>query len=227
MIPHEDRIFARIARQKYALWFVPLADDVKHRARRPVRTIVDVASGPGFLVRALSTAFPAARVVGVDRSRTAVAFAKKQRRGRINASFVLGSAYHLPLQSGAADVVTCRDSFHHFEKPVAAIREMWRALRPGGLLYLQDLRRNAPWYLLSRSLSGRTVFERLQVQSVRAAYTKEEMERLLKQAGIVSYRIRTRHLTVHDIRRFRIEKMEQTILRGSFQAHMIVIAYKR
>lgn len=107
----------------------------------PPATVVDVGCGPGRHARAL-----AARgftVVGVDLSARFLALA----RARGGAAYVRADAAALPLAPGSADLVVslCQGGFGLLAGPTplappdpdpdgAALAEMARALRPGGLL---------------------------------------------------------------------------------------------
>ncbi len=50
-------------------------------------------------------------------------------------SAVAGTAEHIPVASGAVDAVVCAQSFHWFATP-AAVAEIRRVLKPGGMLGL-------------------------------------------------------------------------------------------
>jgi SAM-dependent methyltransferase len=49
-------------------------------------------------------------------------------------TFVKGSAESIPLPADSFDIVTCQTVLMHLPQPAAALREMLRILRPGGLL---------------------------------------------------------------------------------------------
>jgi SAM-dependent methyltransferase len=49
-----------------------------------------------------------------------------------------GDVHRLPFPSGAFDLVTCRRAAHHFADLGLALREVRRALRPGGRLVIDD-----------------------------------------------------------------------------------------
>src|SRR4051812_39065415 len=81
-----------------------------------------------------------ARVTGVDREPQWIAEAPEiWRRAFPEAdpnqfSFVAGEATRIPLPDNSFDVVTCQTVLMHVERPMEALREMSRILRPGGLL---------------------------------------------------------------------------------------------
>ena len=58
---------------------------------------------------------------------------------------VRGDSERLPFESGAFDIVTCANSFHHYPRQERAVAEMRRVLRPGGRLMIIDGYRDAPW----------------------------------------------------------------------------------
>jgi ubiquinone/menaquinone biosynthesis C-methylase UbiE len=101
----------------------------------PGMLVADVGTGTGFLAEAALDA--GARVIGIDISEGMLAQVTARLAGR---PFIgrLGDTAALPLQSGEVDAVVANMVLHHAEDPPAAIREMARALKPGGTLVITD-----------------------------------------------------------------------------------------
>ncbi len=191
MLQVEDKAFAVAALENYDIWFQDLAKDIVKRSRVTSGTIVDVACGPGLLSKALGQ-YKRLKIIGIDISKQAVAIARKNCRDEANVSIQKGSAYELPFADASVDGLVCRDSFHHFVYPKKVLREMLRVVRPGGFIYIQDLRRDLPVRLLKQALPRKTIFQKLQYYSARAAYTKTEVKVLLKQCHFPKAHIATR-----------------------------------
>jgi SAM-dependent methyltransferase len=108
-------------------------------------SILDVGSGLGQLTRALAQASGrGAKVVGVERDGAQLAAAKSfaAEAGESDlVDFRSGDACSLPLapsEVGSFDVAHARFVLEHVIDPLAVVREMKRAVRPGGRIILQD-----------------------------------------------------------------------------------------
>ncbi|MBC8094400.1 MAG: class I SAM-dependent methyltransferase [Akkermansiaceae bacterium] len=104
-------------------------------------SLADIGCGLGHWSRLLYPyLLQPARIVGVDREPRWVAEAPQHfRRAFPNvapelSSFHLADATSLPLADNSFDVVTCQTVLMHLAQPLDALREMFRILRPGGLL---------------------------------------------------------------------------------------------
>jgi SAM-dependent methyltransferase len=104
-------------------------------------SLADIGCGQGHWSRLLYPYLRApARLTGVDREpRWVTAAAQNFRRAFPHVApdqftFVEGDATRIPLLDNSFAVVTCQTVLIHLERPMDALREMLRILRPGGLL---------------------------------------------------------------------------------------------
>jgi SAM-dependent methyltransferase len=109
-------------------------DVLERCAGGPPRLVVDLGSGTGLSSRAW--AGRAQQVVGVEANPAMLAIARRTTRDA-NVSFVQGYADATGLDGGAADIVTCAQSFHWMD-PHTVLPEAARLLRPGGVFAAYD-----------------------------------------------------------------------------------------
>jgi SAM-dependent methyltransferase len=107
--------------------------------------LIDFGCGLGQLTRALARAAGAgARVVGVERSDEQIAEAKRQAEQAGDGVLVdwrQGDVYDPPLDAsewGTFDVAHARFVLEHVNDPLRVVRQMVRAVRPGGRVILAD-----------------------------------------------------------------------------------------
>jgi SAM-dependent methyltransferase len=127
--------------------------------RGPAR-ILDVGCGTGGLIRRLAPRQAAWRWTGLDVSPVACALA----RTRTEAEVVEGAAEHLPFADGTWDAVVAADVLYHLDDDVAALREMARVLRPGGLLVANEPALAWLWSYHDEAVQGRRRYSRRQLQ---------------------------------------------------------------
>ncbi|HTX59916.1 MAG TPA: class I SAM-dependent methyltransferase [Verrucomicrobiae bacterium] len=90
--------------------------------------VLDVACGTGLASRPLIEG--GLKVTGVDASEEMLERARARFPG---ATWERGSAEKLPFGDGTFDVAICAQAIHHLDRK-AAIAEMMRAIKPGGLV---------------------------------------------------------------------------------------------
>ena len=91
--------------------------------------VLDVGCGSGRLLLDLQRG---AFAVGLDLSGEALSLA----RGRGCRWLVRGDAQRLPIKTGSVGLITALDLLEHLDDDEGALREMHRALAPGGRLFL-------------------------------------------------------------------------------------------
>src|SRR5262245_50232475 len=103
---------------------------------RPRRRLIDLGCGPGHSTRLLAAHFPAAQVVGVDRSS---AFVTAARAAAIPAAdFHVGDITTGTLPGAPADLLYARFVLSHLTKAARRITAWCGALSAGGVLVLEE-----------------------------------------------------------------------------------------
>jgi ArsR family transcriptional regulator len=101
-------------------------------------TVADVGCGTGYMARTLVRV--AQRVVCIDHSAAMLEQARANLVGHDDrVEFRQGELDRLPLADGEVDAIFASLVLHHVPDVVAALREMRRALKKGGLLVVTEL----------------------------------------------------------------------------------------
>ncbi|MGH3094709.1 MAG: class I SAM-dependent methyltransferase, partial [Streptosporangiales bacterium] len=107
---------------------------------RPGLDVLDVGCGPGTITVDLARRVAPGTVVGIDPSEAVIeqarANAAAARAG--NVTFERGDAFALAADADTFDVVHAHQLLFHLTDPVAALREMLRVVRPGGVVAARD-----------------------------------------------------------------------------------------
>lgn len=104
-------------------------------------SVLDLGCGPGVVACSLATEIPNGHVVGVDLSDELLsqAVANQRNLGVQNLSFMPGNIYDLSFDEGTFDFVYARFVFQHLKDPQAALKNIFRVLKPGGRVCLMDV----------------------------------------------------------------------------------------
>jgi 2-polyprenyl-3-methyl-5-hydroxy-6-metoxy-1,4-benzoquinol methylase len=119
---------------------VPLVDGLSERLRSGA-DVADIGTGSGHGINVMAKAFPASRFTGIDFSDEglAVGRAEAQRLGLQNATFVAKDVATLDAAE-TYDVITVFDAIHDQAQPAQVLENIYRALRPGGVLLMVDIK---------------------------------------------------------------------------------------
>jgi ubiquinone/menaquinone biosynthesis C-methylase UbiE len=173
----------------------------RSRLREAGRAL-DIGCGPGQIVLKLAQRLPGWHFAGVDRSANMVrqALAARDQAARrmggdlaSRVQFFTGDGSMLPFADASVDLVVCNSVLHHLEQPLRLFAEIARVATPGGAILVRDLRRpSRPAYPLHVRWHGRHysgLMHKLYCDSVRAAYTPEELAALLSASPLRDARI--------------------------------------
>ena len=148
---------------------------------RPDR-LIDIGCGPGAFLSLVEENFPDIQLNALDLSEGMI----RETRERLSSTAIatVGDSEKMPLESKQYQVVTCNMSIHHYPHPQNAVNEMFRILKPGGVLLLNDMDCIAPIRAVANCL-----FPKLPGGDVKM-YERREIEHMLWNAGFRSARYR-------------------------------------
>ena len=148
---------------------------------RPAR-LIDIGCGPGAFLCLVEETFPDIQLNALDLSEEMIRETKERLSDTAIAT--VGDSENMPLESGQYQVVTCNMSIHHYPHPRKALHEMYRILKPGGCLLLNDMDCIAPI-----RAAANWIFPRLPGGDVKM-YRRDEIEGMVRSAGFQKIRYR-------------------------------------
>jgi ubiquinone/menaquinone biosynthesis C-methylase UbiE len=148
---------------------------------------LEIGPGPAVLTTMVAQAIPEAHIAAVEISPGMITVATEQveREGLTDRiALVEGDANDTELleRLGWFDLVYSTYSLHHWDDPETVIKNLLRAVMPGGILLIHDLKR-VGWLYWIPSQEGF-------ITSIRAAYTPAEIRGLLARMGVNRYEIK-------------------------------------
>jgi ubiquinone/menaquinone biosynthesis C-methylase UbiE len=100
--------------------------------------VLDAGCGPGTITLGLARRVAPGLVTGVDAEDSQFAKAREQaEREGLNVEFRKASVYQVPFQDECFDAVFSHALLEHLNDPGAALAELRRVLKPGGLIGLR------------------------------------------------------------------------------------------
>lgn len=184
MLDFDDEAARRIDRT-YAT-----ADVVAQRAEvlallapRPGERVLDVGSGPGYLVASIADAVGAAGAVhGVDPSAAMNGLARARTAGRPQVSIDTGDAVALPYPDASFDAAVSTQVYEYVADVAGALAQLRRVLRPGGRALVLD----TDWDSVVWSVADRERHRRVMdawEQHLAHPHLPRSLPRLLRAAG--------------------------------------------
>jgi ubiquinone/menaquinone biosynthesis C-methylase UbiE len=102
--------------------------------------LIDCGCGPGSITVDLAQAIAPGEAIGVDLREDALALGRAlaRERGIANVTFETASIYQLPYPDASFDAAFACSVLQHLAAPLAALKEIRRLLKPGGVIGLVD-----------------------------------------------------------------------------------------
>jgi ubiquinone/menaquinone biosynthesis C-methylase UbiE len=128
-------------------------------------------------------------MVGADISQTFIRIANENaERAGFDIAFEEGDACDLPYPANGFDFIFCRAAFKNFSRPLAALNEIYRVLKPGCDALIIDLRKDFSAQDLDGYLQGRGAVNAALIKLIfntmlkKRAYTREGIAQLASQS---------------------------------------------
>jgi 2-polyprenyl-6-hydroxyphenyl methylase/3-demethylubiquinone-9 3-methyltransferase len=118
--------------------------------------IADIGCGGGLVTETVAKLVPQASVIGIDISENSIKVARDHAKGIQNIQYQIGSIYEIPLNNSSVDLVIVSDVLEHLENPEMAISEIYRILKPNGIVVFDTIARTW-WSFLSTYLVAQEI----------------------------------------------------------------------
>jgi ubiquinone/menaquinone biosynthesis C-methylase UbiE len=142
----------------------------------PEAVVLDIGCGTGEFEKLLLSKHPEQQITGVDISTNMLEIARRKCQAYPKVAFHAASASALPFSDHSFDVIVSASAFHYFDAPQAALDEMRRTLRPGGVLVMLD------WCKDYLSCRLGDIVLKLVDPAYQQCYTQAEFHHLLNSA---------------------------------------------
>jgi ubiquinone/menaquinone biosynthesis C-methylase UbiE len=112
---------------------------LSHLEIQPTDQILDIGCGGGANIARMLKLAPQGRVCGLDYSELCVRKSARHNRGAVSrgaSEIRCGSVSQIPWPDGAFDLVTAFETVYFWPDFVNDLREVRRALKPGGKLFI-------------------------------------------------------------------------------------------
>jgi len=110
-------------------------------------SLLDVGCETGTITKDFAALVASGRVVGVDVDQAMLDEAAIQFGEVPGLQFIYGNVYELPFEDASFDVVHAHQVLQHLSDQVAALREMARVVKPGGIVAVRDVNyASMAWY---------------------------------------------------------------------------------
>jgi len=179
--------------------------DVIDAQIRPGSKILEVAPGPGYMSIELSKR--GYDVTAVELSADFVEIGKKNASDAgVVVDFQQGNASALPLPDETFDFLICMAAFKNFSEPQTALDEMYRVLKPEGVVFLIDMNRETTEEDIEEAMSEYPEVKGLDRWFMKfsfttflkkRAYNRQEFEEFISRTAFQKHEITKKGLGFH------------------------------
>jgi ubiquinone/menaquinone biosynthesis C-methylase UbiE len=155
---------------------------------------LEIGPGPGYLGLEWLKNSSGTRLTGLEISPAMITVAEQNAKDyqlSSRVTYVLGSGDKIPFEDESMDGVFTNGSLHEWSNPPATFREINRVLKPGGRVFISDLKRNVKIFVkafLWLATKPPEIRPGL-ITSLKAAYTADEVRRMLDDPAFIDWSV--------------------------------------
>lgn len=160
--------------------------------------LLDVGTGPGYLLREIHKLNPEIELHGLDISNSMVKQAGRNLAG-VKVDLQCGNIRATNYKDDHFDLVTCSGSFYLWDNPIESLEEIHRILKLGRAAYLyethRDIDKQKLWQKMRENLKGDNIIRKLLaprffIKQIGMTYAKEEIAEIIEKTSFArSYAI--------------------------------------
>lgn len=152
---------------------------------------LEIGPGPGYLGLEWLKSTEGTQLKGLDISADMIAIAERNAKEyglQKMVEYVRSSGDKMPFDNHLFDAVFTNGSLHEWSDPKNTFNELWRVLKPGGRIFISDLRRDMSFlmtwflYIVTKPKDIRPGL----ISSINAAYTPDELKELIKDTKLAT-----------------------------------------
>jgi len=197
--PHDDidkvRLYDLGMRRSALMAYKRPTERILAQVQDDMTDLVEVGFNTGLLSLHVAGKLPDLAVSGVEENQNLVDVAEDNLTLAVWANsagdveFEMAKLHRMPFPDDSADIVFSFSSLHRWRRPVETLKECARICKPGGVVIIEDMNRHAEeghiTFILQFVKEGGEEFMR----SLQAAYTRDEVADLLKEAGLEDWQV--------------------------------------
>lgn len=119
---------------------------MKNLELEPDAVVADIGAGSGYFTFKLAEKVPQGKVIAVDIQQEMIDILKKRQKafGIENVATILSVEDDTKLPENAVDAVLLVDAYHEFSFPREMLESIYKAMKPGGRVFLLEYRAEDP-----------------------------------------------------------------------------------
>ena len=185
----KDKAYVRRRDQVSRVAFSEIYDIIYNLVCETVASgkILDIGCGTGLCAIQIAKD-DRYEVAGIDNSAEMIKMCEKNaKKEGVTVDFRVATASRLPFEDQEFDMIFSNGSLHHWEKPVEVFNEMYRVLKPGGSVFVNDLCENPDRDELMKTIGSKIPFKPMRdgfmKNAPKGAYSREKVLGILEQSS--------------------------------------------